>query len=985
MLLSEITVISGENPSHPFHELLEELRRCGFSISADDHIRLIRALIDGRSQFGPEQLKFRLCPLLARTAEEQHMFYRVFDAYFPTFAAKPSLAAPPIREQETVLRATRHWTRYVWLILFAVLLWVALLVILGRQSRQQATPTAPAREPTTRQRQIQEPHNVGGEGESQAWARSITLYFFLWVFFGLSIRRILALQHVLRIKDRGDSFSPPGIWPLSVPRTDTPHFIINMARGSARTLRRRTVSASDMLDIERTIRDTVQSLGYLLPVFVKGTQVPEYVMLIETISSADHLSKFYKELSDCLRAEGLRVTCYLFIASSPECTVLHKGEAWAIETIRRRHDDARLIVVTEGEFLIDKGTGQLSPRAAEFKRWSHCVVLTPKFESEWSESERFLRRKFPLFEASKEGLHAVADFFAGDSSCRHSRRSAGVSQKQRSSPPSLDLGIEDIQALLGARLFRMCCACALYPNLQWELTLAIIRMLDPALLEDLAITRLFRIPWYRTGVIPMQTQSALMQHLTDEDRKLVRSVLITYLRSTSPPAKSLAFARGTIEMTVQIWDLDPDDREYIKQRPSLWLRLQWINRNSVLSRIPRQIRRTAFIAGVPALGIKGGSSWLLAIPWVVLAARFVPLWVAIAVGSASTLMIAFDETRKILDHRRLQESISTPLWHLSHEMISATSCTQPSPVTSIAIVPGGRAIISGGYDGGLRLWQAATGKRLETYHIADKAISSIATSLSQRMIVVGSRDGDIQVWRMAMGADGTSHAHEFVNQFRLPGVTAVSITWDGALVAASSADGNSGIWSILTGNQIDQFQYGPGIHGLVFSRDMKTLFVGGYDGLIMEKSIGENKLGQFVDFRAGRISSLTGSTDGRLIAAGTFAGSICIWQLNSKKQRLAFRGHQAAISAIKFQSESEVIVSASVDGTVKGWNTFTGQELFRLSHPAPVTAMDTVGFDNLICTGCTDGTIRIWELSEGRPGVSMDSVLGWSKQPAPQI
>jgi len=70
-------------PSFPLDGLLQRLELAGFSISTRQRLQLWQVL----RQFGrealdqPEQLKYRLCPIIATDAAEQQQFYALFDRY----------------------------------------------------------------------------------------------------------------------------------------------------------------------------------------------------------------------------------------------------------------------------------------------------------------------------------------------------------------------------------------------------------------------------------------------------------------------------------------------------------------------------------------------------------------------------------------------------------------------------------------------------------------------------------------------------------------------------------------------------------------------------------------------------------------------------------------------------------------------------------------------------------------------------------------
>ena len=66
-------------------------------------------------------------------------------------------------------------------------------------------------------------------------------------------------------------------------------------------------------------------------------------------------------------------------------------------------------------------------------------------------------------------------------------------------------------------------------------------------------------------------------------------------------------------------------------------------------------------------------------------------------------------------------------------------------------------------------------------------------------------------------------------------------------------------------------------------------------------------------------------------ALGSKQGSIRLWDLNAKKEKASFQGHQGGITALSFSPDGRWLASASVDHEVKLWDVASGKEntIFR--------------------------------------------------------
>src|SRR5262245_281084 len=90
----------------PFNDFLAHLRRQGFPVGVDHHLRLQTLLDRLGPSCAPEDLKTILCPIFASSAAQQATFYQAFDAWYGLL--RPTLEPAP--EQPAAPRpAARRW------------------------------------------------------------------------------------------------------------------------------------------------------------------------------------------------------------------------------------------------------------------------------------------------------------------------------------------------------------------------------------------------------------------------------------------------------------------------------------------------------------------------------------------------------------------------------------------------------------------------------------------------------------------------------------------------------------------------------------------------------------------------------------------------------------------------------------------------------------------------------------------------------------
>jgi WD40 repeat protein len=116
--------------------------------------------------------------------------------------------------------------------------------------------------------------------------------------------------------------------------------------------------------------------------------------------------------------------------------------------------------------------------------------------------------------------------------------------------------------------------------------------------------------------------------------------------------------------------------------------------------------------------------------------------------------------------------------------------------------------------------------------------------------------------------------------------------------------------------------------------------------------------------------------DGRTVATASRDGTLSLWETESGKERVRFRGHAGAVLALAFPREGEQLISGGADGTVRFWrvprppwneNPLAGEEArcFHLSREEVQTvALSADG--STAAAGTADGVLVVWDLNSDK-------------------
>lgn len=112
----------------------------------------------------------------------------------------------------------------------------------------------------------------------------------------------------------------------------------------------------------------------------------------------------------------------------------------------------------------------------------------------------------------------------------------------------------------------------------------------------------------------------------------------------------------------------------------------------------------------------------------------------------------------------------------------------------------------------------------------------------------------------------------------------------------------------------------------------------------------------------GFVESVAWSNDNRL-ASSDRSGSIKLWDGATRQEINFLFGHEGAINSVAWSPDNTMLASASEDGTVRLWDTDTGDEIAQLTANDEVNAVVWSPDGSLLASGGADGLVQIWDVA----------------------
>ncbi|OMH83598.1 Periodic tryptophan protein-like protein [Zancudomyces culisetae] len=209
------------------------------------------------------------------------------------------------------------------------------------------------------------------------------------------------------------------------------------------------------------------------------------------------------------------------------------------------------------------------------------------------------------------------------------------------------------------------------------------------------------------------------------------------------------------------------------------------------------------------------------------------------------------------------------------------------------------------------------------FHINEASVTSIGYNERHDMVVAGFSNGVFGLWE-------------------LPSLQKIQTLSISQHVLNTAAINNSGEWLALGSSKLGQL--------LVWEWQSESYVL--------------KQQGHTYDMSAAAYSG-----DGQYIATGGDDGKVKVWQTGTGYCFVTFSNHSASVSDVVFTKNSQVVVSASLDGTVRAFDLVRYRNFRTFAAPTPVqfSCLAVDGSGDIVCAGCKDSfEIYVWSMQTGR-------------------
>lgn len=336
-------------------------------------------------------------------------------------------------------------------------------------------------------------------------------------------------------------------------------------RKFADLLRKRQVSDAYKLNIRKTIRSTVVAGGIPMLAFSPQSKPVDILVFIDKENPDSLMVKLFEYLVAKLREHEVNIHVYEYLKEplflSNEKLNQHRIP---LQKLASLYPDTTLFVFGEAQYFLYPLKGTMKSWVYQkLNNWQRKILVTPFTKEDWDKKEKLLGKSdFFVVPADLSSIEIIDKIISA-------RIDISDQKKENIESPytARFINLQDFETLKGylgeGPLLQWVCALAVYPTIDWNLTLAIgqaiedhYRATDPGfeLVHYTNLLKIGRISWTRDGMINESLRVKMLSWLDKKIQAIARETLKAQLRLVEEKINDSSLAKSKFDVQKNLND-----------------------------------------------------------------------------------------------------------------------------------------------------------------------------------------------------------------------------------------------------------------------------------------------------------------------------------------------------------------------------------------------------------------------------------------------
>ncbi|HKJ38360.1 MAG TPA: TIR domain-containing protein [Anaerolineales bacterium] len=280
-------------------------------------------------------------------------------------------------------------------------------------------------------------------------------------------------------------------------------------------------------------------------------------------------------------------------------------------------------------------------------------------------------------------------------------------------------------------------------------------------------------------------------------------------------------------------------------------------------------------------------------------------------------------------------------------------------INSLEFNPSRDLFVTGGVDGKTCVWKASDGALVYCSEPSPGSVNDAVFSPDGEFLVSGDASGEVTIIRTL----DWKILHTYPTG---------AVVWDidvggegGKDIAVTRDDGKITLLDLDAGTRDYDLEVSGEVRIASFSPDGNFIAAGSSAGVVNLWNLETNATPTTSGRHNGEVLALTFSPDSRYIITGGADGYAVVARVTTG-QELYRRLHEDAVTDVAFNpNDASWFATVSNDYRIRLWDTFDGDERLRMSQDSFVEAVDISSNDQWLATTGADRTVRVWNASTG--------------------